>query len=341
MSSRDFAVPARYYVRFGELLAQMNVDVPALFARARISARAMEEPDAQVRFSQVEKLVELATEASGRSDLGIELGRTLTASTHSIVGFGMLNSPNVERSLQFVARFFRLVMPSFSMRYTKRPAGAEMSWSPAVGMSGPCLSFHIEAIATAAYRELQELSGGRLPLFHAELSIPEPLHRERYRQQRGAHWSFSAGERPGVLMRFDYDVSHYPVVAADPNALRVAEERCRALVSQVAAKGSFKEWTAMMLREAGDGLPGITDLAAVLNLSSRTLDRYLKSEGTGFRELSAQVQHELACERLEQGTYSITAVAQSLGFRDVANFTRAFRNRAGCSPSAFREKLGR
>lgn len=338
MPDTDISVPARYYLRLGELLGRMNVDLQDLFARARISPDAIEQPDAQLRFSQVERLLDLAAEMSGRTDLGMELGRTLTASTHSIVGFGMLNSPNVERAFQFVSRFFRLVMPSFSMRHTRLPQGSVLSWTPSIGMSRSCLNFHIEAIATAGYREALELSGGALPIFRAELSIPEPPHRDRYAQLSGARWSFGVGEQPGVRLHFDYDVSQYPLATADPNALRVAEERCRALLSSVASQGNFKDWATMMLREAGDGLPSLNDLAGVLNLSPRTLDRYLKREGTGFRELSAQTQHELACQRLLLPRISITEVAHSLGFNDAANFTRSFKARAGCTPREFRER---
>ncbi|MGV2479859.1 UNVERIFIED_CONTAM: helix-turn-helix domain-containing protein, partial [Salmonella enterica subsp. enterica serovar Weltevreden] len=51
-----------------------------------------------------------------------------------------------------------------------------------------------------------------------------------------------------------------------------------------------------------------------------------------------RVQHELACERLATSTLSITEIAYSLGFRDTANFTRAFRSRAGCSPRDYRDR---
>ena len=199
MRDTDISVPARYYLRLCGLLTRMSVDPQDLFVRARISPEALEQPDAQLRLSQVEKLLDLAAEMSGRTDLGIELGSTLTSSTHSIVGFGMLNSPNVERAFQFVSRFFRLVMPSFSLRYTKLPHGAVLAWTPSVGMSKSCLNFHIEAIATAAYREALELSGGALPTFRAELSIPEPPHRHRYAQLSGARWLFGVGEQPAGL----------------------------------------------------------------------------------------------------------------------------------------------
>ena len=94
----------------------------------------------------------------------------------------------------------------------------------------------------------------------------------------------------------------------------------------------------MTLREVGEGLPSLAELAGMLNISTRTLNRYLEREGTSFRELSGRIQYELACERLAAGGMTVTEVAYSLGFADPANFTRAFRERAHCSPREYRQR---
>ncbi len=335
MLERDIEVPARYYVRLGEMLTPGRADRGELFCKARIGARALEQPDALLRHSQVERLVRLAGELSGRTDLGFELGKTLTMSAHSLVGFGMLSSPDIDSSLRFVARFFRLVMPSFSMRYARRPhGGADAYFAPVIGMSPACLAFHLEAIATSAHREIREMCGN-LPQYEIRLSVPEPPHARRYADLKGVRWLFGATPHPGVHLSFDFDLREYRLAMADGNALQMAEARCRALLGAVAAEGSFSDWTAMMLREAANGLPTLGDLAAMLNLSTRTLARHLAREGNGFRALAARAKHDLACERLLGGKMGITGVAHSLGYDDAANFTRAFRAESGCSPSEF------
>lgn len=334
----DIEVPARYYQRLCDLLEREGVDRRMLLSRARIRAESFDRPDGLLRQSQVERLVALAVELTGRSDLGLELGHTLTLSSHSIVGFGVLSSPDMERAIQFLARYFRLVMPSFRMVYTRHRDGVENLVTPTVGMSRLCLGLHLEAIAAAAYREIREISGGVLPEYHIQLSIPEPPHAARYRQFKGVRWSFDADRSPGVRVRFGVDLSRYPLDMADTNALRMAEDRCRSLIRNVTQSRRFSDWVTMMLTEASDGLPTRNDLAAALNLSPRTLDRYLKREGTGFREIAVRTQHALACRRLLEGRQSITEIAYSLGFTDAANFTRAFRAHAGCSPREFRER---
>lgn len=337
MPQNDIAIPVRYYVRLMEMLRDEGINTRALLARARIRSDALEQPNAMLRHSQVERLIGLATEESGRTDLGFELGRSLIISTHSIVGFGMLNSPNLERSIQFITRFMRLVTPMFGMRYEKGSDHSELHFLPAIGMSKLFLNFHLECIAAATHRAVFELQRD-IPRYQITLSIAEPPHANQYRQLDNVRWVFDERRRPGVSALFDYRLSDYALAMADRNALAMAEERCRALLDSVAAKGGFKDWVTMMLREAGKGQPTLLDLAAILNLSPRTLDRYLKREGTGFRELALHVQHELACRHLANHTMSITEIAYSLGYSDAANFTRAFRAQAGCSPREFRSR---
>ena len=338
MKSENIAIPARYYLRLLDHLAVTGLPTSELLKRAGINPRGLREPDAQLRLSQVENLLDMALdEYHIPGDSAFELGALLSVTTHSIVGFGMLNSPHIEHSLKFLARFFRLVMPTFSMRYNKHRGGATITWHPVVGRGQRCLSFHLEAIATAAYREVCELSPD-LPTFRVDVSIEQPAHRSRYNELDGARWHFASLGQPGIRMQFDFDASKYPLNTADSNALNVAEARCRALQQSVAVKGAFKDWVLMMLRDAANGQPSLTDLASVLNLSARSLNRHLAKEGCSFRQLSNQVQHQLACERLRDPHLSITEIALSLGFSETSNFSRFFKQRQGLSPRDFRHQ---
>lgn len=338
MTRRELRVPVRYYLRLAEVLARRGVDIAQVIRELGLPASLLTEADATLKFTDVEKLIERLNALSGRSDLGFDLGQLLSVGTHSFVGFGMLSSPNLERALSFVARYFRLVMPSFRLRYHGGADFAELHFTPTVAMGRTCLAFHLETIAMAALRDVRDMAGERTPHCRIFLSVSEPPHMGRYGELRGVEVQFGTERVPGVRLRFDADLRTYPLVMADPNALRVAEERCRTLVAQVASVRQFKEWVSMTLREVGEGLPSLAELAGMLNISPRTLNRYLEREGTSFRELSGRIQHELACERLAAGGMTVTEVAYSLGFADPANFTRAFRERAHCSPREYRQR---
>lgn len=339
MPRHKLRVPARYYLRLAPLLAQYGVAMDEVLAGLSLSPAALAEPDATLAFGDVDRLIVHLSERVGRSDLGFELGKHLSVSTHSLVGFGMLSSPSLGAALGFVARYFRLVMPSFRMRYTADPRYGEMHFMPAVAMGRECLSFHLEAIGTAALRDVQDLCADRRPPCRMQLSIPSPPHASRYAALADVDVLFAAEATPGVRLRFEGDLSQRPLMMADPNALRMAEARCNAEVRRYAASGQLSEWVAMTLREVGECLPTLRELAVMLNISPRTLNRHLAQEGTCYRDLAGAIQHALARERLANPQHSITEVAYSLGFSDPANFTRAFRDREGVSPRAYREAL--
>ena len=331
-------VPARYYARIAEVLAGQSLDLVALLKAVGVSPRILVDPDATLRVSQVDRLVHAISERVPRTDLGWEVGRRLSASSHSFVGFGMLNSASLDQALRFEAQYFRLIMPSFRMRYLSGPDFCEMQFRPRVAMSHLCLGFHLEAIGMAALRELSDLTGGRRPPCRLELSIPEPPHVQRYHEElRDVEVRFQADALPSVKLRLLADPRALRLDMADGSACKLAEARCRALVQAAADGRRFADWVAMTLREVADGLPSLRELAAQLNISSRTLNRYLQREGTTFRELSGRIQHEVACERLESGM-TATEVAYSLGFNDPSNFNRAFRQRAGYGPGQHRSR---
>lgn len=338
MSTRDLLVPSRYYRRLDDILGRHGVALQSVLERMQLPADAFDAPDGTVRHSQVERVIRLAEHLSGRTDLGFDLGPLLSLSTHSIVGFGMLTSPTADDAIRFVARYFRLVMPSFKLRYICKPDRGELHFTPTIAMSHQCLAFHLEAIALAALRDVKDLTSGNPPPCRLLFSIDEPRHRHRYESLADTQTLFAALSEPGITLIVGTDLRSVQLPMSDANALNVAEERCQLKLNQLTGERRYSEWVMMTLREVGNGGPSQDEMAKLLNLSARTLNRYLQREGSSFRSLAAQVHHELACQRLLGGTQSVTEIAYSLGYTCTSNFTRAFRGRAGCSPTDFRQR---
>ena len=70
-------------------------------------------------------------------------------------------------------------------------------------------------------------------------------------------------------------------------------------------------------------------------MTSRTLHRRLLAEGTSFKQVLKEVRHALALEHIRAGRLSVEEIAQVLGYSDVANFRRAFRQWEGVAPSEY------
>lgn len=335
-STSPLTIPARYYLRVGEVLAQSGADLNVILQPLGLDMDRLSQPGASMSLAQIDQLVQRAVAMTQRYDLGLELGHMIKLSSHDIVGFGILSSPNVEYGLRLASHFFRLVMPAFQMRYYRDSKHMTLLFQAVAPMSPLCLRVHLEAMATATHFELGELIRQRLPDYDLTISIPKPPHSGRYAELRGARALFDDKMPPRVSMRFPASIAEQKLSLADESALKMAEARCREMVQRVVSRKDVAGWVRMMMSDAGYGLPSLGELAHTLNMSIRTLDRHLKRENTGYRELLHEARLKRAKAMLGESALSITAIAHELGYTDAANFARAFGKATGMSPTEYR-----
>lgn len=332
MQQTDREVPARYFGRLLELLNQHQVRIDTLVDGLQIDLASLLAPDATMRLSQVDTLVQRLATQTGRHDWGFDLGLRLRLTSHLILGYGLLASPTIGYAFQMLSRYFSMLTPTFRVQLRRDAQYGTLNLVPVLPMSHACLVFHTDAIAAAVDTVVGELLGERMPRYDLDIALDLP-HRARYDVLRLARCRFGVGGMAGLRIRFPIALLEAPLSLADAGALKEAESRCEATFRKVIASGQVAGWVRMMLREANGGLPSLEELAHTLNLSSRTLDRHLKAEGAGFRPLAAEVMVERAQALLAQGL-PVTTVALELGYTDASNFARAFRRATGGSPGS-------
>jgi AraC-like DNA-binding protein len=84
--------------------------------------------------------------------------------------------------------------------------------------------------------------------------------------------------------------------------------------------------------------PSQEEVAEVLNVSARTLQRKLGDSGITFKEILDETRHAMALAYLSSPQHSVSEITYLLGFSCSSSFTRAFRRWTGLSPSDWREK---
>ena len=96
-------------------------------------------------------------------------------------------------------------------------------------------------------------------------------------------------------------------------------------------RAHVRQW----IREA----PEADEVARALGLSVRTLQRRLTDEGASFRDIVLAVKIDVAKDLLERDDMTIAEVASAVGFARVPAFSRAFSQRTGTTPTAFRAQI--
>jgi AraC family transcriptional regulator of adaptative response / methylphosphotriester-DNA alkyltransferase methyltransferase len=100
----------------------------------------------------------------------------------------------------------------------------------------------------------------------------------------------------------------------------------------------FEEAVAIVEQEYADDL-ALDNVARRVATSRRQLQRsYAEIGRTTFREHLTAVRMERAGEMLRSGNLTIREVAHRVGYRQPAQFAKAFRRHHGAAPSGFRAR---
>ncbi|MEI6798790.1 MAG: AraC family transcriptional regulator [Pseudomonadota bacterium] len=141
-------------------------------------------------------------------------------------------------------------------------------------------------------------------------------------------------EQPGHLRA----VKAYMTVLSvwiDRQALRLGEDGQK----NQASRRLVARFTALMEEKFRSGA-GVGDLAADLGVTATHLTRCCRqTSGRSAMDLLQDRRIFEARKLLSETKLPINVIAASLGFTSAAYFTRAFQNRAGTSPRAFRRGL--
>jgi AraC-like DNA-binding protein len=84
------------------------------------------------------------------------------------------------------------------------------------------------------------------------------------------------------------------------------------------------------------GEPSEENVARLLNLSVRTLQRKLIDSGTTYRRVLDNTRRDMALSYLKVSLCSVTTITYMLGYSATSSFTRAFRRWTGQSPTDWR-----
>ncbi len=334
-------VPVRYVVMLCDLIESWGYPSGDVLTAAGIDIAGFHQPHATITTRQNDALLREAERLTGRLDLGFEVGRQVKLSSHDTLGYAFISSPTVDHVMRLAARYYRLITPMFTLSYRRVAGMAELEFRPVMALAPPAMRFYQEAIASGTYAHIKQLLQAHPARCEISLSMQEPAHAQRYRELAPAKVYFGAAMMPGVKMVMEAEQLDRPLPMGDERARSLAEERCRELLQRVREQGSLKEWVSMVLREAEDCQPRLEELASILNITTRTLDRYLRKEGVTFRLLAVEIRNGRACAMLRQGGHAVSQIAYRLGYSDLANFSHAFKAANGCSPSAYAEQCKR
>lgn len=338
MRTPSLETPVLYYRSLCDLLTEKGHDCAPWLEAAAIDPKALDNPDGLVSVAQIDRLIGEMELGTGRRDWGFVLGKRITLTSHGSVGFAMITSRTLGDLLQVCARYYRLMNPLYFLEVGVDGDVACAHWRKAGSLPARTRNFIEEIIAVSAYQQILPFLKTSPGTVEIRLAQAAPAHASLYAELSQAKVRFSDVDSGGVSVYFSARNLDSPNPLANPGGLVLAEEICRRKVAELDRLGGWHEWVTRALRSAEGLRPTQAELAKLMHMSPRTLERALARENTSYSEIGERVGHERACEMLTEGRLAVSDIARQLGYRNISAFSRAFRRRSGLSPSEFAEQ---
>lgn len=107
----------------------------------------------------------------------------------------------------------------------------------------------------------------------------------------------------------------------------------QSLMSLPDYQNSLVERIRVLLKKVEDNnFPDLEFVAEKLEMSSATMRRRLRAEGSSYQMIKDDIRRDLAIYFLSRGSLSIEQVAEKIGFNEATSFYRAFKRWTGVTP---------
>ncbi len=337
MIARNAALPARYFSFVLSYTDELGVPRRPLMRAAGLSRLRLAAPYALLPLAQFDALVQAVNAATGRTDLGFELGTRVTYRLHDKLGDALEHCRDVDQAMRLCSRYFPSITPSYLMEYHRGPRLARISFRPTVAMPPATLMVFSESHAISFHGLGLRGATQRMPPYTLRMPMPRPAHASRYGQLTPARVLFEPGALPDVRIEVPSDYMDSPFRSHDPMIVTERQAQLDQALRAAVDTGRYGDWLRMLLERSEGCQLALTDAAAALQLPPHTLARRLAAEGIEFRTLANEVRMKRAVEMLTASDASVATVATRLGYAHTSNFISAFRARTGISPRKYRQ----
>ncbi len=318
-----------------EMIRDLGGDPAEIFAMTGLPENFQSDPNAYIPVSLLVQTLELAASQLNQPDLGLRTGRNLYVVLGTI-SLAVMNAATVREAVLTAARYIHIHNRAVAIDIVPLPDdGLELVkitvFNPSLGKS---VQF-TERLLAGLYHRLVAILGERWVPVEIRFPNKRLSTAETYKSAFGVVPVFESDDFGLVLTTKELNQS---LTGRDENTLRWAEEHLETMGG--AKPHTITEKVDLLIRGfliSNDC--NMQQIADILGMHRRTLQRRLKEEGSSFEELKDTAKRDRADMLLARDDISLTDVAFMLGYSESSTFSRKARGWFGMSPSAYRKKL--
>jgi AraC-like DNA-binding protein len=308
-------------------------DVVSLAKRAGIALEQIEDPSFRIPVERQITFLNLVAERLPDEALGFHLASEIDLRELGLLYYVLASSDTLGDALRRGQRYCSLQNEGALAKYHDgRSVRVSLHYNAVRRLTD---RHQIEFFVTTIIRLCRQLVAWRLnpirvKLAHRRTEVPADMA-----TCFGCEFVFGS-----EIDEIEYPAScsRLPIASADGYLNRLLIKYCEGTLSSRRLK--TRSWRLAVENTLAPLLPHgqgrLSEVAARLGVSIRTLERRLAAEGASFLDVLDDLRFELAKRYLQEPNLPISEIAWLLGYADPSAFTHSFRRWAGRPPTQLR-----
>ncbi|MFI6172469.1 AraC family transcriptional regulator ligand-binding domain-containing protein [Nocardia sp. NPDC051052] len=316
------------------LVDQLGGDGRTLLGRFDIDTDTIDSDDTLIAAESIGWALEAAAADVRRPDFGLRLAASQQETVLGPLAVALAHAPTVGAAIACAARFLFIQHAGLSIALVPDPEGESdvvaLHYRDPAEATG--FSQGVDLAAGTIHRALRRVFGEEPALRSVHLPHEALISPSVYTEHFGTDVRFST---PTTMFRFPAAVLERPVPGSSPVVRAMAMDYLTKNYSELDRTISARVRVSIE-QSIGTAIPDIRDVARMLSMHERTLQRTLAAEGTSFREILDESRRDVVYRLLRETELSMSRITSLVGLGEQSALTRVVRRWYGMTPQQIR-----
>ena len=293
-------------------------------------------PAGQIPIDTVATVLELAARRTRAPCFGLHFARAYPVGATGVLGFMLVNAPDVRAMMACLERFTRLQTDAIDFSVAEAGSMIRVTWGFSPEMTAPSQQLIAFVLALLIFRVQHIINADWMP-DKVEFTFAEPNMAGEYETVFGRNLFFGA---PHNRLTAKSSILRRSSPAANPllfeTLKEIAEKDLAAYVPATDLAGRLNKYISENVGLGGVDLEGA---ARAVDLAPRQLQTELQHLDTTFEAEVSLIRQRRATRYLRDTELSMTEIALLLGYSELSAFTRAAKSWFQKPPTEMRAEL--
>lgn len=317
--------------KYSEIASAAGIDPVRTLREVGLDPACLRSPDLRIPESSLAKVFDASAKPSACLSLGVRIGEVWRMSDFGPVSLFLQHQPTLRQVIAQIERYRHLLSDSVAIRIDESQDLVVLHSVLIIGRPHPGREI-AELTVAVLFSLVRAILGPQYEPRGVHFAHPAPDNLRIHRRFFGPNVEFDSCVDGIVMTRQDLD---RPNPLADSCLARYAQELL-ALQPRSGHDSIADDVRRALHILLPDGQGTIEPVSRRLGLAPRTLQRQLEQTGSSFSSLVNEVRAAVALRYLSHRRYSISDVADLVGFSEISAFSRWFSAEFGKPPSRWR-----